>query len=141
MSWTLGVANGDLDIDNYGNFVTVSGRDKCSQDLSEQLLSYYDESRDYGSRLHPGVVPPVGGRAFIAGELHSVVERLQNAQNDAANSDPYERVANVTQLDIITDTSDPTSFSYRLAVTTEAGDQAGSQSSVQYRQMRFGHLG
>jgi hypothetical protein len=139
MSKTLGIKDGDFDFDVYGRPVFVEGPDKTSQDLAEILLSTYDATRDYGTNLTPGFVPPVGGEAVISMELTTAVERLQSLQASDTASTADERISSIVRLDVNGE-SDRTSYDYNLAVRTETGNSIINSDRVSVRRMSFGHL-
>lgn len=139
MSKTIGIKDGDFDFDDYGRMVQIDGPDKSSQDFSEIVLSTYDVSRDYGTKITPGYVPPVGGEAFISMELSNSVERLMSLQAADKASTPDERIAAITALDV-NGQSDRTSYDYNIALRTETGDSVVASDRVKVRRMSFGHL-
>jgi hypothetical protein len=140
MSFTLGIRDGDFDFNVYGKPEFIEGQDKASQDLAEAVLSTYDSGRDYGCRATPGNVPSIAAKPFMSMELTLAVERLQSLQNADVASTATERISAITSLQVTQNRSDPTTLSYNLAASTEAGRSVSTSSTVRSRRMTFGHL-
>lgn len=140
MSTTLGIRDGDLDFDDYGANVVVSGQDKASQDLAQIQISAYNPGSGYGCRIVPGAVPDVAGEAFIATELTMTVGRLQAKQQSLDTTTDDERITAISQLDV-EKSDDHVSFGYYLAVTTGTGAEVGTSNSVTRRHVSLAQLG
>jgi hypothetical protein len=140
MSKTIGMRNGDWDFDGYGRMSQVQDSDKTSQDLAEMIISDYDPTRDYGTHLTPGYVPPTASESVIAMELSQGVGRLQRLQQQDKASTPSERISSITQLDVARVADDPTAYEYELGVKTEDGDGIVSSDRVRVRPLELGHL-
>lgn len=140
MSKTIGVRNGDWDFDGYGRMVQVQDSDKTSQDLAEMIISDYDPTRDYGTRLAPGYVPPTAAEGVISMELSQGVARLQRLQQQDVASTESERISAITLLEVQRVANDPTSYNYALGVKTEDGDGIISSDRVRVRPLELGHL-
>lgn len=139
MSFTLGVADGDIDFNVHGRPVIVYGADKGSQDLAQIQTSKYDPNRNYGTRAEPGFVPAVAGDVWLSTELALTVERLQALQASARNTTADERIAAVDKIDV-TSRDDRTSLDYELVVSTAAKDDITVSGNVRRRRMSMGHL-
>ena len=139
--------NGDLFIDvSTGKSQTLTGPEKCSQDLGEVLLtllipekesrSYTAFSRDYGSEL-PYIQTPmqfsgVVGIPIISKKIAEAVSRLQQSQKRDPNSTPDERIDSITRLAV--EQRGTNDFLFFLEVVLEGG------TALQIQKMSPTHL-
>ena len=142
--------NGDLFIDSgTGKSQTITGPEKCSQDIGEVLLtllipekssrSYTAFGRDYGSEL-PYIQAPMQfsglvGRPLISKKIEESITRLKQFQHKDTQSTSDERIAKITQLNV--QQRNTTDFIFNLVVELEGG------TAVQLQKMSpasFDHL-
>lgn len=137
MSKTLAVANGDLDTGAAGSGILIEKEDKANQDIAEALLSEYDVVRDQGGKLAFMVVPAVGGKTLIAGEIQRIISRLKASQADDAWLTLEERILDST----VSVYQDPNTgyFFFRLQCQLAGNNTITITDSVRQRVTQLAH--
>lgn len=138
MSYTLAVADGDLDINAVGTTDLVQGRDKLSQDLAEILLSDYDAERDYGGKLQTMSVTGPGAKALVSSELQAITNRLKAMQSQDKTATVSERIASVPGIDV--QQLQSTDFVFRIRVRTADANTVAVQDVLKYRPTSLAHI-
>ena len=129
MSLTVRMADGDLEIGNAGEQTYVKGSEKAAQDLLDEIFLPYNAERDRGNELFE----PDGSLTSLAGSisvgssairsmLKSAVQRLMQAQQRDAFTDPEEVIREVTAILVQAVNNDPTQYAFFLSVSVR--DQA-----------------
>ncbi len=106
MSTTLKCDDGDLLIDNRGQFIPINGMQKAAQDIAESLLNNWDPEDDQwwnGSELFkiersPSEYAIVGPEEQIRYMVEDAVTRLQDLQEEDAYADDDELIAEIREL-------------------------------------------
>lgn len=137
MSYTLAVADGDLDINASGSGILLSGRDKMSQDVAESLLSDYDPDNNLGGKLHSMVVPGYSGKTLVVTEVQRIIDRLQRNQSKDPNITPDERITSV--LSITADQLSETDIGFKARLQTADNGSLVMTDSLKFRPMRLAH--
>jgi hypothetical protein len=137
MSRTLAVSNGDLDTGAAGSGILIEGADKANQDIAEALLSEYDFVRDQGGKLAYMVVPAIGGKTLIAGEVQKIIQRLKASQAE----DPWITLdERILDADVSVYRDDSTGyFFFRLSCPTAGNSVITVTDSVRQRVTQLAH--
>lgn len=100
MSTTLRMADGDILINSAGRAETVTGADKCAQDIAEVLMTPLQNG--YGSELADIDVPePVRtfvGKGIVSKKVDEALQRLIRLQRADLQSTPDERIDRVERI-------------------------------------------
>lgn len=137
MSYTLAVADGDLDINAAGAGILITDRDKLSQDVAESLLNDYDQETDLGGKLHSMVVPGLSGKTLVVTEVQRILNRLQRNQSRDANITPAERISAVTS--ITAEQVSDTDVSFHARIQTADNGSLVMTDSLSFRTTRLAH--
>lgn len=93
--YTLGMSNGDIDIDETGQPSKVSGRTKIIQDISEALNSEYNAIKKFGGRL---VTLDLNTKSEIVSEIYTILHRLMDTQTKA---EPEEKIKSIDEVEVL----------------------------------------
>ncbi len=128
MSFDLKISKGDLQINNSGDIVTVSGNQKLRQDIIKILLTAYGDNKyhpGYGSAL--GQIE-VGSTDFKITEAEikntalSAINGLiamQRRQSRTQTLSPSEVIVSVLDVAVLRDNADPRLYNLRVSVLTQ----------------------
>jgi len=128
MSFDLKIFKGDLQIDNSGYIVTVSGNQKLRQDIIKILLTAYGDNK-----YHPGYGSGLGQieigstdfkltEAEIKNTALSAINGLIAMQKRQARSQtlsPAEVIVSVLDIGVLRDNVDPRLYNLRISVLTQ----------------------
>lgn len=93
MSVTLGMAYGDLLIDEKGQPVVIRGRNKLVQDINEALNSNFNAVKKFGSGLRPGLSDDI-----VYDMIDLALNRLIATQREA---EPSEKIKSIDRVNIV----------------------------------------
>lgn len=91
---TLGMASGDLYMDERGQPVVISGRNKLIQDISEALNSSFNASKKFGGRI----IDLDLESDEVYDEIDLILSRLVATQKDA---DYGEKIKSVDKISVL----------------------------------------
>jgi hypothetical protein len=128
MSFDLKIFKGDLQINNSGSIVTVSGNQKLRQDIIKILLTAYGDNK-----YHPGYGSGLGQieigstdfkltEAEIKNTALSAINGLIAMQRRQARSQtlsPSEVIVSVLDIGVLRDSVDPRLYNLRISVLTQ----------------------
>lgn len=124
------MADGDLFINSAGRAETITGADKCAQDIGEDLLTPFDGARDYGSELAtldvPQPITAFAGKALIAKKVDEAIQRLKRLQQQDPAITPQEQIDKINK--IVVDQISATDFVFWVSVFLQ--DSSVEASSV-----------
>jgi len=110
--------DGDIFISTAGKSESVSGADKCVQDIAEALMTPLDSARDYGSELAdlniPEPVSVFAGKAIISRKIDEAIQRLKRLQELDPHAGSDERIDRINRL--IVDRLNSTDFTFWVSV-------------------------
>ena len=93
--FTLGMNNGDLEINERGQPSTLKGKDKLIQDISEALNSGFNANKNFGGKLYDMEVNTTND---VLSEVYNILERLMATQT---NADDAERIKTINSVNAI----------------------------------------
>ena len=91
---TLGMASGDLYMDERGQPVVISGRNKLIQDINEALNSSFNASKKFGGRI----IDLDLDADEVYDEIDLILSRLVATQKDA---DYGEKIKSVDRINVL----------------------------------------
>ena len=91
---TLGMASGDLYMDERGQPVVISGRNKLIQDINEALNSSFNASKKFGGRI----IDLDLDADEVYDEIDLILSRLVATQKDA---DYSEKIKSVDRINVL----------------------------------------
>lgn len=126
MSFTVRIADGDLEIGSTGEQLLITGAEKAAQDLLDEVLLPYDATRDRGNELFEpnGQLTSIVGQPSIGAQairtfIKSAVRRLQRAQQFDSGTSRSELVNRIKTLVVQPLNDDVTSYAFFLAVEVD----------------------
>lgn len=135
MSTTFALLDGDIELDQAGRPILVSGRDKLDQDIAHSLLTPYDPSVPIGNRLVSDVLPDTTGEAFVTREVSEAIQRLTELQADDASVTPDERIRSVEHLQVVP--LDALKYAFVLQIRTEDGNTVSQRKALSLEHRRL----
>ena len=87
--YTLGMANGDLAINEKGQPTEIEGTEKLCQDIAEALNSEYDPNKKFGGNL---ITMNVNNEMSARSEVYTILNRLMDLQDKAS---PDEKIKSI----------------------------------------------
>jgi hypothetical protein len=128
MSFDLKILKGDLQIDNTGAIVTVSGNQKLRQDIIKILLTAYGDNK-----YHPGYGSGLGQIEIGSTDFNLTEAEIKNTALSAINGliamqrrqarsqtlSPSEVIVSVLDVGVLRDTIDPRLYNLRISVLTQ----------------------
>lgn len=128
MSFDLKIFKGDLQIDNSGSIVTVSGNQKLRQDIIKILLTAYGDNK-----YHPGYGSGLGQIEIGSTDFKLTESEIKNTALSAINGliamqkrqarsqtlSPAEVIVSVLDIGVLRDTADPRLYNLRISVLTQ----------------------
>ena len=106
MSITLKCDDGDLLVDNRGQFIPINGMQKCAQDIAESILNNWNSEDNQwwnGSELYqlerdPSMYADVEAEEQIRYMVEDAVMRLQALQEEDGEVDGDELIEEIREL-------------------------------------------
>lgn len=137
MSITLAMSSGDLDDNARGVVITISGRDKLTQDVAEALISEYDYKRDCNGKLVNMRAVGPGAKALIQGEVSRILNRLRSLQSSDSYITDAERITTVGTI-TVTEIND-TDFQFAATIYTADNSSLTLSDIVSFRRVNLSH--
>ena len=113
---TLGMASGDLFIDERGQPVLITGRNKLIQDISEALNSSYDSNKKFGGRI----INLNLEYSEVYNEINTILERLMKTQTNTSRG---EKIKTINRIEVIQ--KQTTVYAY-IEVTSDIDEIVGN---------------
>lgn len=137
MSITLAMSSGDLDDNARGVVITISGRDKLTQDIAEALISEYDYKRDCNGKLVNMRAVGPGAKALIQGEVTRILNRLRSLQASDSYITDAERITTIGTVAVVA-ISD-TDYQFTATVYTADNNSLTLSDVVSFRKVNLSH--
>jgi len=128
MSYTLKCDDGDLVQNAAGQYTSVAGLEKVSQDVAESLLNNYDpDNTTYynGSELYKvgdqtTILSTIGVEEWVHSIVMESMDRLQDLQDDDNYVDEAESIESIQELTV--NKIGYFSWKFMLRILTESED-------------------
>lgn len=137
MAITLAMSSGDLDDNARGVVITITGRDKLTQDVAEALLSEYDYKRDCNGKLVNMRAVGPGAKALIQGEVNRILTRLRSLQASDSYITDAERITSIGTV-AVTALND-TDYQFKATVYTADNSSLTLSDVVSFRKVNLSH--
>ena len=142
MATTIRFDNGDIEIDDTGGQVLITGAEKTAQAILHELFLPYDAIEDRGNEMFKAdgsLVSIVGttaaGTAAIRTYIRSAIRRLQRVQQKNSKTSRSELIQSVKSLVVRPLNDDVTSYGFFLTVVVDDEDIGVA------RKIRMNHIG
>jgi hypothetical protein len=137
MSITLAMSSGDLDDNARGVVITISGRDKLTQDIAEALISEYDYKRDCNGKLVNMRAVGPGAKALIQGEVTRILNRLRSLQASDSYITDAERITTIGTVAVVA--INDTDYQFTATVYTADNSSLTLSDVVSFRKVNLSH--
>lgn len=137
MSITLAMSSGDLDDNARGVVITISGRDKLTQDIAEALISEYDYKRDCNGKLVNMRAVGPGAKALIQGEVTRILNRLRSLQASDSYITDAERITTIGTVAVVA--INDTDYQFTATVYTADNNSLTLSDVVSFRKVNLSH--
>ena len=117
---TLGMSSGDLYMDERGQPIVISGRDKLIQDIGEALNSSFNVNKKFGGRI----IDLDLEEDEIYDEIDLILNRLIATQ---AGGSAGEKIKSINRINVIK--RGTTVYAY-IEVTSNANERIGSDYPI-----------
>lgn len=117
---TLGMSSGDLYMDERGQPIVISGRDKLIQDIGEALNSSFNVNKKFGGRI----IDLDLDEDEVYDEVDLILTRLIATQ---AGGSTGEKIKSVNRINILK--RGTTVYAY-IEVTSNSGEKVGSDFTI-----------
>jgi len=114
------MASGDLFVDERGQPVAITGRNKLIQDISEALNSSFNGNKKFGGRI----VDLDLEYDEVYDEIDLILERLMKTQDNASAG---EKIKSIDMIKILKDNN--VVYAY-IEVTSNANEKIGNDYTI-----------
>jgi len=87
--------NGDIEVDEAGQFIEIEDSNKLSQDIAEALNSEYDSLKKFGGKL---ISMDFSTKQEIVSEIYTILGRLMEKQTGASS---YEKIKSIKEVTVL----------------------------------------
>lgn len=140
MARTFRMSDGDLEFDVNGRLTLLEGAEKVQQDIAEALLTDYDRTRDFGSRLNALTYNPSmnASEGQISTYISDAIDRLRAMQRTNPTTTRQEEIAMVDGIQVFK--NDQTEVLFGVSVITTEGQGANTTIMLAPNPVKLNHL-